>query len=128
MMQERIRSVPPGVRGNVDIASPVPDGVKITFPLFPAAGPPDVATAHAAIATTVENERVLASWCAPSTGDRKAAALSQRRPTVMEPSVPSRLSASIKSDRVIRSLYERQTPDLAVAHKTSEPPGYWAPT
>jgi hypothetical protein len=91
--------------------------VKITFPLFPAAGPTDVATAHAAIATTVENERVLTSWCAPSTGDRKAAAFSQRRPTVMEPSVPSRLSASIKSDRVIRSLYERQTPDLAVAHK-----------
>jgi hypothetical protein len=82
--------------------------VKITFPLFPAAGPTDVATAHAAIATTVENERVLASWCAPSTGDRKAATFicrSEARP------------ASIKSDRVIRSLYERQTPDLAVAHK-----------
>src|SRR4029434_6101101 len=60
------------------------------------------------IATTVENERVLASWCAPSTGDRKAATFicrSEARP------------ASIKSDRVIRSLYERQTPDLAVAHK-----------
>jgi hypothetical protein len=59
--------------------------VKITFPLFPAAGPTDVATAHAAIATTVENERAGLVVRAQHRGSQSSHIhLSQRSPTGLD--------------------------------------------